>query len=178
MHSQPPKQRVTPADDAKPWYRHRWPWILMIGPAFVVVAGAWTIWIAATSYDGLVADDYYKRGLAVNQTLRRVEHAAAMNLRADVAIDDGRAYLVLSSDGPASALPEQVQLRFIHPTRAGLDRSGMLLSESKGVYTGRLDAPREGRWIVTVEAGDFKLSLPWRAEASPSLRLRLQAHAD
>jgi len=27
----------------KPWYRERWPWILMSGPAAVLVAGSATI---------------------------------------------------------------------------------------------------------------------------------------
>lgn len=41
-----------------PWYRHRWPWLLMAGPGTVLVAGAITTWIAFASADGLVADDY------------------------------------------------------------------------------------------------------------------------
>ena len=56
---------------ARPWYREPWPWILMAGPAAVIVAGAVTIWLAVSSSDGLVADDYYKRGLAIDQEIRR-----------------------------------------------------------------------------------------------------------
>ena len=52
-----------------PWYRDPWPWILMAGPAAVVVAGAITLWIAFASADGLVAGDYYKQGLAINQVI-------------------------------------------------------------------------------------------------------------
>ena len=55
---------------AKSWYREPWPWLLMMGPAIVIVAGFYTLWLAIQSNDGLVADDYYKRGLAINQTLR------------------------------------------------------------------------------------------------------------
>ena len=54
-----------------PWYRQRWPWLLMLGPAIVVVAGIVTAVIAIETDDGLVTDDYYKRGLAINQTLER-----------------------------------------------------------------------------------------------------------
>ena len=36
----------------QPWYRERWPWILMSGPAAVIVAGAITTWIAFASADG------------------------------------------------------------------------------------------------------------------------------
>ena len=48
---------MTNTDD-KPWYRYRWPWLLMIGPAIVVVAGAVTTALAIRTTDGLVADDY------------------------------------------------------------------------------------------------------------------------
>ncbi len=43
---------VTP----KPWYREPWPWLLMAGPAIVVVAGFLTLGFAIQSADGLVAD--------------------------------------------------------------------------------------------------------------------------
>ena len=55
----------------EPWYRHRWPWLLMLGPFVVIVAAAITVYLAVISNDGLVDDDYYKQGLAINQTLAR-----------------------------------------------------------------------------------------------------------
>ena len=64
------EQRAT-SNGAKPWYGEPWPWILMAGPAAVIVAGAVTIWLAVATSDGLVADDYYSRGLAISQELRR-----------------------------------------------------------------------------------------------------------
>ena len=39
----------------------------MIAPAAAVVGGAVMLWLALTTYDGLVSDDYYKEGLAINQ---------------------------------------------------------------------------------------------------------------
>ena len=70
--------------DSNPWYKERWPWLLMAGPAIVVVAGFITAWLAVVSDDGLVADDYYKQGLAVNQRLQRDHYASQLGLRADV----------------------------------------------------------------------------------------------
>ena len=64
--------------DTGPWYRQRWPWILMAGPAAVLVAGAITTWIAFSTSDGLVAQDYYKQGLAVNKVLAKEEAAARL----------------------------------------------------------------------------------------------------
>ena len=73
---------------AKPWHREPWPWILMAGPAIVIVAGFVTLWLAVNSDDGLVADDYYKRGLAINQTLSRGQAARDLGLSGEVAISD------------------------------------------------------------------------------------------
>ena len=38
-----------------PWYRQRWPWLLFAGPAIVVVASFATLWLAASSDDGVIA---------------------------------------------------------------------------------------------------------------------------
>ncbi len=50
-------------EKSKPWYREPWPWILMIMPVTAVVAGSFMMWLAVSTEDGLVEDDYYKKGL-------------------------------------------------------------------------------------------------------------------
>lgn len=80
---------------AAPWYRHRWPWILMAGPAVVIVAGFITAWLAIISYDGLVEDNYYKVGLAVNQQLKQKQLAADLNLGADLSLSSREARFAL-----------------------------------------------------------------------------------
>ena len=49
-----------------PWYRHRWPWFLMAGPAIVVVAGLFTAFLAVQSFDGFVVDPKEKKGLVMD----------------------------------------------------------------------------------------------------------------
>ena len=62
----------------------------MSGPAAVVVAGAITTWIAFATADGLVADDYYKHGLAINAVLKREQAAAQRGIEARVERAGGR----------------------------------------------------------------------------------------
>ena len=38
------------------WYKHRWPWLLMAGPATVLIAGFITMWISFSGADALVVD--------------------------------------------------------------------------------------------------------------------------
>ncbi|MBX3653954.1 MAG: FixH family protein [Ramlibacter sp.] len=60
-----------------PWWRNGYVWLLISGPALVVVAGLTTAYIAVTHPDRLVAEDYYRRGLEINKTLARERDAAA-----------------------------------------------------------------------------------------------------
>ncbi len=150
---------IAAAPNPSPWYRHRWPWLIMLGPAIVVVAGIYTMWLAVDTDDGLVADDYYKRGLAINRTLERAERAGALGITALVDVDDaGRARVALSSTvkDPA-ATPVTVRLSLIHPTRAGHDRRGELVVGPDGDYVGNLPAAGPGRTLVIVETDQWRL---------------------
>ncbi|MDB5880712.1 MAG: hypothetical protein JWP43_590 [Ramlibacter sp.] len=53
----------------KAWWRYGHVWLVIAGPAAVVVASLATGWIAASGQDPLVAQDYYRRGLEMNKTL-------------------------------------------------------------------------------------------------------------
>ncbi|MDP1535739.1 MAG: FixH family protein [Burkholderiales bacterium] len=135
-----------------PWYREPWPWLLMAGPAAVVVAGIATIWIAVVSSDGLVVDDYYKQGLAINQTLQRDGLAAQRGYRAEAAFTGDGRRVVLRMDAAAGvSVPDTLQLHIIHPTRAGRDGLVLLRRDQNGVYAGTVPALSAGRWILVLE---------------------------
>ena len=135
---------------AKPWYREPWPWLLMAGPFTVIIAGFFTLWLAVKSDDGLVADDYYKRGLAINQTLSRAQLAERMRLGARVTLsaETQRAQVVLTGSG---TLPAELRLRLVHPTRAVADQMIVLYAVTQGVYAGDLVMPLAGRRVVMLE---------------------------
>ena len=155
---------------AKPWYREPWPWILMAGPAAVVVAGLVTAWLAVISDDGLVADDYYKQGLAINQTLGRSEAAARHGIKAELSLAEGRVRVRLSGAGGST-----LNLRLAHPTRAGMDQSVNLVMTEPGVYEGRIQAARPGRWHVVLQQGDWRLAGDWTLPAAGALTLGAEA---
>ena len=58
-----------PALPAEPWWKHGHVWLLIAGPATVVVAGIATAVIAVRTPDPVVAPDYYRRGIEINKTL-------------------------------------------------------------------------------------------------------------
>lgn len=152
----------------KPWYREPWPWLLMAGPVAVVIAGVFTAWLAIRHEDALVADDYYKQGLAINKVIRRDAEAAALHLHARVLFGDDRVRVLLRG-----AVAQSLILQLVHPTRSGLDRAIRLASIGDGWYEGSMQAVREGRWRVLLEdsAATWRLTGEWKARAGQSLSL-------
>ena len=131
---------------SKPWYREPWPWFLMSLPATAVVAGITTVWIAASDADGLVVGDYYKAGLAINQTLARDQAAVELGLNATLAEEDGALSLDLA--GRLPAFPDRLALRLAHPTRAGQDQTLLLAHAGNGRYRAALPTLPAGKWLV------------------------------
>ena len=85
--------------DNLPWYRQFWPWFIMALPATVVVAGLTTWWIAARNADSLVADDYYKEGLAINRQLDKRRRAEELDLSAAIRFEAGAIEIDLQGNG-------------------------------------------------------------------------------
>lgn len=153
-----------------PWYRQFWPWFIIALPLTAVIAGIATLIIAAQDPDGLVVDDYYKQGLAINETLERDRKAQALGLSGLVRVEAGR--LVLTVNGlPANTDDQDFALRLIHPTRPHLDRDLQLARESDTQWSAELGAIAPGRWHVQLEspAGRWRiagrLALPEQQQA-------------
>ena len=53
-------------------------WMVLGGPAVVVVASFITLWLAISNPDPVVAEDYYQQGININQTLEAQERDAAL----------------------------------------------------------------------------------------------------
>ena len=158
---------------AGPWYREPWPWLLMLGPALVIVAGSYTLWLAVSTADGLVADDYYKQGLAINRRLARDEMAVRLGLTAALRADGAAVTVRLTSrPGTGFRWPATLNLTLAHPTRAGLDQSLVLARGADGEYRGGLAAPAAGRWNVAIEQRDWRLAGHWNAPFGDVVVLR------
>jgi hypothetical protein len=166
------EQIMSLSKDNQAWYKEPWPWILMAGPGIVIIAGFVTAWLAVTSNDGLVTDDYYKQGLTVNQRLQRDNAAGKLGLHADIMRSDKGVRLILAA-AESAAMPKAIVLKLAHPTRAGYDQSVELNNEGAGFYSGKLSEDISGRWLVSIEdpAGQWRLQGNWLADDEKPLRI-------
>jgi hypothetical protein len=131
----------------------------MIAPATAVLGGIATTWLAIASDDGLVADDYYKRGLAINRTIERTARAEALGLRAIVDVSRNGVAQVTLTGASEDAIEQATTVRLVlsHPTRAGFDAQATLSRVSAGRYAGTIAVPPPGRWRVIVESESWRL---------------------
>ena len=83
-----------------PWWTYGYVWLVISGPAAVVLAAIATVWLAVSRPETLVTPDYYRRGTEINKTL------AAQQARALVPAVQGRNHAV--TPVPADATGEPV----------------------------------------------------------------------
>lgn len=57
------------AKPAQPWWKFGHVWLVIAGPAIVVVAGFVTLYLAVSRPDPVVSADYYREGIEINKTL-------------------------------------------------------------------------------------------------------------
>lgn len=161
--------------DARPARRRAWqePWVWFIAffPLLAIVGGIVTFVIAWTHQDGLVADDYYKRGLAVNRALEREELAHKRGISAVAHFDAAAKRVVLDVTG--TDIGNHLELRLVHPTRAGEDRVVPLAPMQNGRFVGSVDPGNTARWQVSIEPESraWRLTGAWDTKsASAALR--------
>jgi len=159
-----------------PWYRHRWPWFIMLGPLAVMLATFVTVLLAVRQPDAMVVDDYYRQGKAINQDLRRDRMASALRLLAALRYDAraGRLEGRLESFGRPLTAPFRILLA--HPTQPGKDLALDAFPDTEGAFAVRLPALEMTHWRVVIEdeGRQWRLARSW----SPGREGRLAIAAD
>ncbi len=156
--------------DTKPWYKQFWPWFLISLPLSAVIAGFVTLHYALDTDDGLVDDDYYKDGLAINQDLARDALARQMGLEAYASFDPASHRIEVTLSQRSGEPVTELQLDLIHPTRAHHDMSLAMETAGQGRFHVTLpDQIPPANWHIRLSPPDES----WRLEG----RLKLPTQA-
>ncbi len=148
-------------NQTKPWYRFPLVWMLIAIPLSAVVMGVILLWLAVDTNDGLVVDDYYKEGLAINQVIERDDAATHFNIAADLKYDNAtRAMEVTFTKGLLDVYPATIQLHIKHATRAKKDHHVILrrgiTNPVSGQYFGILSKPlTNGYWYFEISNNEI-----------------------
>ncbi|QBY05852.1 hypothetical protein E2K93_16425 [Thalassotalea sp. HSM 43] len=139
-----------------PWYKEPWAYLVFILPLSAVVAGITTFIIANTDADTVVVDDYYKKGKAINQDIRKFKLAQKLGVRFDIKVTNDE--LVLKPTGIEKSFP-MLNVNFYHSTLAHRDFSVKLTPDGKGWMRQRIDNDISGKWRIVVTPFDNQWKL-------------------
>ena len=160
---------------ATPWWRQRWPWLLMAGPALVVVAGTYTGWLAFSQQDALVVGDYYKQGKAINQDLRRDRLASSLGLSVSLGYDATQGLLAgqLRRNSDDHGRTERLFVHLSHATLPEKDIRLVVQPDEFGMFQINLPMLERSRWVVLVEGEkrDWRLAGTWSWPAQRGVTL-------
>ncbi len=160
----------------KPWYKQPMVWMVIAIPLSAVLAGTVTIYLAVTTEDGLVVDDYYKQGLAINRQIERDQESTRLQLGATVEIDTATGFIKVAFDkGEMADYPPELTLGLRHATQQQRDNFITLQRGLDNLYVGAASDEgkrgiREGIWHVEISRPAEMGNKAWRL----SKRVRLQ----
>jgi len=148
-----------------PWYKQTWLWFVLAPLIAVMIYAPVFMYIAVTTSDGVVKEDYYKVARGLNIDHSREQAAQSLGIHGRLMIDSvtGDLRLQLKSAEP---LPRELQLSLIHPSHQKYDQILHLRSvDGNGLYSGNLQAELVGKRYVIL--GPLDQAWQLRAEIDP-----------
>jgi hypothetical protein len=149
----------------KPWYRDRWPWLLMLPPGASVVAGFVLLYFAVHSPAALVVDDYSRIEEISHEESLADERAAGRGLEATLRLnadERGATHFAVDVVGDVGTPPPTLELKLRHAGNAAADRA-IALDYDGREYVGATDLaagrydfelkPRDGAWRLAGAVG-------------------------
>ncbi|MET1253851.1 FixH family protein [Aliikangiella maris] len=155
-----------------PWYKETWPWFIISLPLISVVAGIITYQLAATDPHSMVKDDYFKEGLAINQSIEKLQKAKTLNLSANITTDQSSQLITLKLTGNHSNI-QSLQLIFSHPTQANLDQAVSLEKLGDNEFIAQIPNLPKAYWHVRIsdDKNQWLLKSRWHYPESRSITI-------
>lgn len=118
--------------------------------ALFAVLIALTVYVAGTSHEGLVEEDYYRKATGYLSG-KENEEDRGLTIRVPGRLATGRSRFLAeigTAGGPQHGA--QVLLRAMRISGPGQDRTFPLPEEESGVYAADIDIPAPGTWILLI----------------------------
>ena len=142
------------------WYREPYVWFVIAIPLAAVIGGIITARLAVESNDGLVVDDYYKQGLAINRVIDRDKAAQRLGIQAILQVSRERErdrFRLFLKGNEKFTVPKKLNVSFLYSTRGGFDKQLTLALSGGNTYQSVLPRLKKGRWYIQIEADDWRV---------------------
>lgn len=144
---------------AKPWHKYPFVWFVFSIPLSAVIVGMILLWLAITTDDGMVADDYYKQGLAINKSLRRERLASELGISAIFEYDrELNRVLLRLNKGELSDYPANLSFSLQHAAKSDWDEQMRLMHGQDNQYIGYIKGQLPpGVWHVELAMQEWRI---------------------
>lgn len=165
------------SEHSKPWHKHPLVWMMILIPFSAIIMGVIMIWLAVDTNDGLVADDYYKQGLAINDVISLDKKAAELGLSAVIAFDNSTRVINVHFDkGSLENYPKSLVLHLQHATHENSDTTVLLDHGIDDQYIGHLKKTiSEGVWYFEIVDRDGSEAI-WKINTRSHVREKNTIH--
>ena len=142
-----------------PWFKQPLVWLVIAIPAAAVVGGLSLLALSLSMDLGLVSDDYYRRGKAINIDLGKDRRAREMGYRGVIAYRPAAPAVAITLRPAISETPPAaVTVDIMHATRGGMDRRLHATKDSQGVYHAMMKSPLpDGPWQIRLATEGWRI---------------------
>ncbi|MBF0186839.1 MAG: FixH family protein [Magnetococcales bacterium] len=153
-----------------------WPWAIVAFFVVVFLANAVFVYLSQATWNGLVTDKHYEKGLAFNQVLDAQRRQDALGWQArwiPEPLNAGQPSTLLYRLNDLDGTPisgAEVSVLFFRPVKEGDDFTVTLREERPGHYTGEATPPLPGVWdlSITTQRGEDKHVIVRRVRVAAS----------
>lgn len=133
--------------------KHKYiPYIIFGFVLFYILGNFYLIYISKINYSGVVTENAYKKGVNFNETIKEGELQLKSGYKFDVHFNTQDTILSIKLtkfDRIVSNI--KLELELIRPLSVNLNKLIELESNSKGIYTTKLDLPLKGLWHIKIK---------------------------
>jgi len=117
-----------------------------------IIANLVVIYSAFKTYDGLVEENYYLKGLNYQENKNQIHAQEKLNWNVDIKKLDNEVSIILKDKNNQLIQGANIEINFFRPTQSGLDKKVTLLEKDKGLYitSSRIDL-NKGIWDAYIK---------------------------
>lgn len=131
--------------------RDKWiPWYFVAFFVGLAIMDGIFVYLATSTFTGVVTDQAYERGLKYNETVAAAEAQAELGWTSSATLDQNGTFEFFLSDGPQGIVGAEVVAEFTRPTQSGVDFQRPLTGLQDGSYFAQVSFPLDGIWDVRV----------------------------
>ena len=129
------------------------PWLIVVFFVVITCVLSTFVYVAVTTYRGVVTEQAYEKGVAYNDVIARAEGQDKKGWLSSIKADGRRIVFTLRDQRHDVIKVDAVDLVMFRPTQDGMDRAYTMQAQANGSFAADVsDLPAIGIWEIRITA--------------------------